>query len=150
MPSNKTADTQPVESLDLTAQVVPPVPPKQQHLKLTGKAAAKVVPKPKAADETPIISYRHGETRKNNPEVGMVNDANDPAQPKTEWVYNPHLAPELQFDSSRVAVEQLIDEALASGDAAVMREALAELKRMQSPFLNWAARRNVPALRWIR
>ncbi|OQX06020.1 MAG: hypothetical protein BWK73_32055 [Thiothrix lacustris] len=108
MPANKTADTPPVESLDLTAQVVPPVLPKQQALKLAGKTAAKPAAKPAASDETPIISYRHGETRKNNPEVGMVNDANDPAQPKTEWAYNPHLAPELQFDSSRAAVEQLI------------------------------------------
>ncbi|UJS23780.1 hypothetical protein [Thiothrix winogradskyi] len=70
MPANKTADTRPAESLDLTAPVAPPTPPKQQGLK----------------------------------------------------------------------VEQLIDDALASGDAAVMREALAELKRMQSPFLNWAGK----------
>lgn len=70
MPANKTADTRPAESLDLTAPVAPPTPPKQQGLK----------------------------------------------------------------------VEQLIDEALASGDSAVMREALAELKRMQSPFLNWAGK----------
>ncbi len=140
MPVNKTADTRPAESLDLTAPVAPPTPPKQQGLNLPGKAAAKPAVKPAASDETPIISYRHGETRKNNPEVGMVNDANDPAQPQTEWAHNPHLAPELQFDSSRAAVEQLIDGALASGDAAVMREALAELKRMQSPFLNWAGK----------
>lgn len=140
MPVNKTADTRPAESLDLTAPVAPPTLPKQQGLNLSGKAAAKPAAKPAASDEIPIISYRHGETRKNNPEVGMVNDANDPAQPKTEWAYNPHLAPELQFDSSRAAVEQLIDAALASGDAAVMREALAELKRMQSPFLNWAGK----------
>ncbi len=140
MPVNKTADTRSAESLDLTAPVAPPTPPKQQGLNLPGKAAAKPAVKSSTSDETPIISYRHGETRKNNPEVGMVNDANDPAQPKTEWAHNPHLAPELQFDSSRAAVEQLIDAALASGDAAVMREALAELKRMQSPFLNWAGK----------
>jgi adenine-specific DNA-methyltransferase len=117
-------------------QEAPPSPPKQGRIRLAPSTTTKT----KTVDELPIISYRHGETRKNNPEVGMVNDANDPAQPKTTWAYNPHLAPELQFDSSRAAVEQLIDEALASGDEAVMREALAELKRMQSPFLNWAGK----------
>jgi adenine-specific DNA-methyltransferase len=46
----------------------------------------------------------------------------------------------LQFDSQRARVENLIDSALASGDDAVMRAALEELKRLQSPYLNWAGK----------
>ncbi len=30
-----------------------------------------------------VLSYRHGDRRKNNPEVGMVDPDTDPAQPKT-------------------------------------------------------------------
>ncbi|HKI62011.1 MAG TPA: site-specific DNA-methyltransferase [Mariprofundaceae bacterium] len=70
----------------------------------------------------------------------MVNERNDPAQPKTKWAYDPHIDPELQFDPSRAAIEKLIDDALASGDEVEMRAALEELKRMQSPYLNWAGK----------
>ena len=53
-----------------------------------------------------VLSYRHAETRVNNPEVGMVHPDNDPDQPKTVWKYDPHLDPELMFDSQRGAVEK--------------------------------------------
>lgn len=87
-----------------------------------------------------VLSYRHDDTRVNNPEVGMVHPGNDPDQPKTAWAYDPHLDPALMFDSQRASVERLIDDALASGDAAAMREALEELKRLQAPYLNWAGK----------
>lgn len=87
-----------------------------------------------------VLSYRHAETRVNNPEVGMVHPDNDPDQPKTVWKYDPHLDPELMFDSQRGAVEKLIDDALASADADAMRDALVELKRLQEPYLNWAGK----------
>lgn len=89
---------------------------------------------------TQVLSYRHTETRVNNPEVGMVHPDNDPDQPKTVWKYDPHLDPELIFDSQRGAVEKLIDDALASGDGDAMRDALVELKRLQEPYLNWAGK----------
>lgn len=87
-----------------------------------------------------VLSYRHTETRVNNPEVGMVHPDNDPDQPKTIWKYDPHLDPKLMFDSQRGAVEKLIDDALASGEADAMRDALVELKRLQEPYLNWAGK----------
>ena len=34
----------------------------------------------------------------------------------------------------------MIDDALASGDADAMRDALVELKRLQEPYLNWAGK----------
>lgn len=91
-------------------------------------------------EETQVLSYRHNDLRKNNPEVGMVNETTDPYQPKTEWKYDPHLDPELQFDSQRSEIESLIDDALASGDEAQLRSALEELKRRQAPYLNWAGK----------
>jgi adenine-specific DNA-methyltransferase len=118
--------------LDVQAVAAPPKP----------KAPA--APRVKAdapADETAnIISYRHLDRRKNNPEVGVVNTITDPAQPQTSWAFDPHLDPSLQFDSGRAALETLIDDALASGDQETMRLALEELKRLQSPYLNWTGK----------
>lgn len=87
-----------------------------------------------------IISYRHPDKRVNNPEVGMVNTATDPHEGKNQWAYDPHIDPALQFDPQRSAIEALIDNALASGDSQQMRDALEELKRLQSPYLNWTGK----------
>lgn len=107
---------------------------------VTRKPAGKKKGSAKAKGPVQVLSYRHGETRVNNPEVGMVHPDNDPDQPKTVWAYDPHLDPALMFDSQRGAIESLIDDALASGDADVMADALAELKRMQAPYLNWTGK----------
>jgi adenine-specific DNA-methyltransferase len=107
---------------------------------VTRKAAGKKKASPMAKGPAQVLSYRHNETRANNPEVGMVHPDNDPDQPKTVWAYDPHLDPTLMFDSQRGAIEKLIDDALGSGDADVMADALAELKRMQAPYLNWAGK----------
>lgn len=87
-----------------------------------------------------VLSYRHGETRVNNPEVGMVHAGTDPDGEKTTWAYDPHLDPVLNFDSARAGIETLIDAALASDDPERMRDALQELKRLQAPYLNWTGK----------
>jgi adenine-specific DNA-methyltransferase len=77
-----------------------------------------------------VISYRHADRRKNNPEVGLVSEASDPQQPKKEWAYSPHLDPVLNFDSSRAELENLVVDALSSGlehDAQQQGEVLAWL-----------------------
>lgn len=94
----------------------------------------------KSDDPTEVLSYRHGETRVNNPEVGMVHADTDPDGDKTPWQYDPHLDPVLNFDSARGAIETLIDDALASDDPLRMKDALAELKRLQQPYLNWTGK----------
>lgn len=104
------------------------------------KAAGKKKVVRKVDGPVQVLSYRHTETRVNNPEVGMVHPDNDPDQPKTVWKYDPHLDPALNFDSQRGAVEKLIDDALAAGNADVMRDTLVELKRLQAPYLNWAGK----------
>jgi adenine-specific DNA-methyltransferase len=103
----------------------------------------KAGPKAKAApgeESGQVLSYRHMDKRKNNPEVGLVNEKNQPPEPKTEWKYDPHLDPALQFDVGRAQVEKLIDAALASGDQATMANALAELKRLGEPYLQWTGK----------
>ena len=94
----------------------------------------------KGKSDPNILSYRHTDKRKNNPEVGMVKPENDPVQPKTNWKYDPHLDPALQFDPSRAKIEKLIDNAHKSHNESKMRTALEELKRLQQPYLNWTGK----------
>ncbi|TYC62139.1 site-specific DNA-methyltransferase [Zoogloea oleivorans] len=97
-------------------------------------------PRGAANQPSQVLAYRYDEKRKNNPHVGMVDVASDHEESETTWAYDPHIDPALQFDPQRAGIETLIDDALASGDAAQMRAALEELKRMQSPYLNWAGK----------
>ncbi|MDE5441093.1 site-specific DNA-methyltransferase [Bradyrhizobium sp. CSA207] len=108
----------------------------------TSPTAKKAKAKRRKAPSGPgqIVSYRYPDRRVNNPEVGMVHPENDPDQPETVWRYDPHIDPALQFDGARSRVESLIDDALKSNDSERMREALAELKRLQSPYLDWAGK----------
>jgi adenine-specific DNA-methyltransferase len=92
------------------------------------------------ADDVGVISYRHGDRRRNNPEVGMVDPDSDPDEGKTRYAYDPHLDPALQFDVGRAQVERIIDDALESGDETAMREALLTLKRIAEPYLAWAGK----------
>ena len=94
----------------------------------------------KKSDQPEVLSYRHSDKRKNNPEVGMVKPENDPDDHEERWCYDPHIDPALQFDFGRAQVEKLIDEALASGDQDTMRAALEELKRYSAPYLNWTGK----------
>ena len=87
-----------------------------------------------------VISYRYGDKRKNNPHVGMVDTVSDGVEGHTTWAYDPHIDPTLNFDTARAGIENLIDDALASGDEAVMRQALEQLKRLQAPYLNWTGK----------
>ena len=118
-----------------------------ESLKVAPKPAGAAAPAPKprstavdANDAAQIIAYRHADKRVNNPEVGMVTPATDPEAGKNRWAYDPHLDPALQFDPQRARLEALIDDALASERLSDMREALQELKRLQSPYLAWAGK----------
>jgi len=110
-------------------------PAPRQRAATRGKKAAR-----KQGGPTQVLSYRHGETRVNNPEVGMVHAGTDPDGEKTVWAHDPHLDPVLNFDSARAGLEKLIDDALASDDPERMKDALQELKRLQAPYLNWTGK----------
>jgi adenine-specific DNA-methyltransferase len=104
------------------------------------KAAGRKAARRRSDGPVQVLSYPHGETRVNNPEVGMVHAGTDPDGEKSTWAYDPHLDPVLNFDSARAGIERLIDDALASEDAERMRDALVELKRLQQPYLNWTGK----------
>lgn len=129
-------------AFDLAAQVAEAEPAVAQPPRDKKGAPVKRAGRSKAAanEETQVLSYRHQDKRKNNPEVGMVTPATDPDAGKTRWAYDPHIDPALNFDSQRGQIEQLVDDALESGDADQMRQALETLKRMQAPYLNWAGK----------
>ncbi len=114
--------------------------PKQSGLTLAQVRQAKAEPRARKGEDARIIAYQHNDKRRNNPDVGVVTPETDPDQPKTTWAYDPHIDPALQFDSSRAQLERLIDDALASGDDAVMRAALEQLKRQAAPYLNWTGK----------
>lgn len=118
----------PVDAADAAARPKA-TPPKTQTLRAAD-----------ADEPAQVLSYRHNDRRKNNPEVGLVSEASDPQQPKQTWAYNPHLDPVLNFDSARAELEALIDDALASGDAKAAVAALEEIKRRGAPYLQWAGK----------
>jgi hypothetical protein len=107
-------------SFDLQSPVAASTPPRDGTSKVRRQARKKSA---KGADSGQILSYRHADRRRNNPEVGMVDDRSDPPEPKTTWRYDPHLAPELQFEPGRAGIERLIDDALADDDPAALRAA---------------------------
>jgi adenine-specific DNA-methyltransferase len=61
------------------------------------------------SDEAQVLSYRHKDRRKNNPEVGMVSRASDPEQPKTVWQHDPHLDPSLQWTGKAERLSFAVD-----------------------------------------
>lgn len=61
------------------------------------KAARTPAPQQPNNGTAQVLAYRHPDRRKNNPEVGLVNEESDPQQPKTTWAYDPHLDPVLQW-----------------------------------------------------
>ncbi|WP_334134324.1 DNA methyltransferase, partial [Tepidimonas sp.] len=127
--------------LDAPPMAQPAAAAARQHVPSVDRFAAGGASPGAARDPvTQILSYRHSDRRVNNPEVGMVTPTTDPNSGKTRWAYDPHLDPALQFDPQRARIEALIDDALASGDAQQMKAALEELKRLQSPYLNWAGK----------
>ena len=97
-------------------------------------------PAGKKSGHSEVLSYRHQDKRKNNPEVGMVKPENDPDEGKTRWCYDPHIDPALQFDFGRAQIEKVIDDALANGEPDALRAALEELKRYSAPYLNWTGK----------
>jgi adenine-specific DNA-methyltransferase len=115
--------------------------PKQPGLPLPNRKPGEPTRgKRKQPGEEKVLAYRHEDKRINNPEVGLVNPEDDRDERETRYAWDPHIDPALQFDVTRSQVENLIDDALASGDDATMRKALMQLKRMAAPYLNWSGK----------
>ena len=117
-----------------------PLPTPKKAAKASKPAKLKVAAPATPPDPAQVLSYRYPDKRKNNPEVGLVNEASDPEQAKTLYAYDPHLDPVLRFDSARAEAETLIDDALAGNDPAALRSALETLRRMSAPYLHWTGK----------
>lgn len=92
-----------------------------------------------------IESYEHRDKeRANNPPVGLVTPDTDPdaGQKKRTYAYDPHLAPELNFDERRARDElaAAIEWGLAAQTLEEAKAVLAKLKEAQEPFLSWAGK----------
>lgn len=91
-------------------ELAPTEEPTPRRRAVTGKKKASR----RSEGPVQVLSYRHGETRVNNPEVGMVHAGTDPDGEKKTWAYDPHLDPVLNFDSARAGIETLIDDRISS------------------------------------
>jgi len=94
--------------------------------------------------QTEVADYRHDEERLNNPPAGLAAEVEEitAAVPKREYAYNPHLDPQLMFDSQAVRqrAEEIIAEIAATDDLEVAKAKARELQRMQEPWLQWAGK----------
>jgi len=137
--SVRLAKAQP-DSFGLASQVIEPEDVAEKRPKAPALKPPVARQKTSVAEAVQVLSYRHLDKRKNNPEVGMVTPATDPDAGRTRWAYDPHLDPTLNFDPQYARIERLIDDVLESGDVEQMRQVLEELKRTHSPYLNWAGK----------
>lgn len=93
--------------------------------------------------EEKVEDYRYDDKRKNNPEVGLANWEQQPkVAERVHYSYDPHLDPELRFDSqaARDDAEARIRAAIEETDPARRRSLLEPLLRAQRPWLNWAGK----------
>ena len=123
---------------DLVLEAPPPKPVKDAKPVKESKGGARA--KSATGNTAEILAYQHKAKRANNPEVGMVTPDSDPDEGVKTWKYDPHIDPALQFDVKRSTIEKVIDDALATSDAAQMRSALDKLRKMSEPYLNWAGK----------
>jgi adenine-specific DNA-methyltransferase len=97
--------------------------------------------KTRKSGKKPIEQYDHrGKRRVNNPPVGLVTPETDRDSGKKNYAYDPHLDPQLQFDGQRSQIEKTINRGLSAETLEQAKAALAELKKRQDPYLNWAGK----------
>jgi len=88
-----------------------------------------------------VEQYEHKDKeRVNNPPVGLVTPETDRDTGKKKYAYDPHIDPALQFDSQRSEIEKVIDQGLVAESLGQAKAALAELKKRQEAYLNWAGK----------
>ena len=90
-----------------------------------------------------IGQYDHKDKdRTNNPPIGLVTPDTDIDSPKKEYSYDPHLDPELKWDSQKTRddwVERL-NSAINESDLEKRKELLEPLLSGSQPWLQWAGK----------
>ncbi len=90
-----------------------------------------------------VQDYRHDTaTRKNNPPAGIAAQGRISETPNQEYVYNPHLPPELQFDPNGDADElpELLQKARQRPLNAEEAKTIADALQNHNPWLEWAGK----------
>ena len=98
--------------------------------------------KKRTTQEKEVQDYRHDAKRKNNPSAGNASQGKIHDPPKQEYVYNPHLPPNLRFDPNGDAdklpelLQKAQREVLSSEEAKTIADAL----KHHEPWLEWAGK----------
>ena len=91
-----------------------------------------------------VQDYRHDTaTRKNNPPAGIAAQGRIKETPKQEYVYNPHLPPNIRFDPNGDAdkLPELLQKAQRQALTAEEAKTIADaLRHYDGPWLEWAGK----------
>jgi adenine-specific DNA-methyltransferase len=89
------------------------------------------------------VDYRHEDKRKNIPSAQMERQGTVPKAERAKYHYNPHLPPELRFDSTGKpdALPTLIAAAQKRPLTGPEARTLSEAIKNQQPWLEWAGKR---------
>ena len=99
--------------------------------------------KKRTAQQKEVQDYRHDTaTRKNNPPAGIAAQGKIQETPKQEYVYNPHLPPNLRSDPNGDAdkLPELLQIAQRRPLSANEAKTLADALRHHNPWLEWAGK----------
>ena len=99
--------------------------------------------KKRTAQQKEVQDYRHDTaTRKNNPPAGIAAQGKIRETPKQEYVYNPHLPPNLRSDPNGDAdkLPELLQIAQRRPLSANEAKTLADALRHHNPWLEWAGK----------
>ncbi|MSQ52043.1 MAG: hypothetical protein EXR28_09155 [Betaproteobacteria bacterium] len=104
----------------------------------TGKSAI--------TEPLPTADYRHAAKTKNLPPAGLAAQGKIEQSRKVQYAYNPHLPPELRFDSSGASdrLPELLEKARKSPLTDEEAKLLADALHVREPWLEWAGKRELP------
>ncbi len=98
--------------------------------------------KKRTTQEKEVQDYRHDAKRKNNPSAGIAAQGKVHEKPKQEYVYNPHLPPNLRFDPNGDAdkLPELLQIAKQRKLSAEEAKSIANALKKHEPWLEWAGK----------
>ena len=99
--------------------------------------------KKRTTQKKEVQDYRHDNAkRKNNPPAGIAAQGKIHEKPKQEYVYNPHLPPNLRFDSNGDAdqLPELLQIAQQRKLSAEEAKTIANALKHHEPWLEWAGK----------
>ena len=99
--------------------------------------------KKRTTQKKEVQDYRHDNAkRKNNPPAGIAAQGKIHEKPKQEYTYNPHLPPNLRFDSNGDAdqLPELLQIAQQRKLSAEEAKTIANALKHHEPWLEWAGK----------